>query len=195
MEKRNNAKRIKSKKMSSELSSTIVISTKNEVELEKQLITNNESSRPKRETKPKFATETKTGKKYKTSKRIVCVLCRENKCFANTKTYHQHVRKVHRKQKKIPKDLQKKIIVCEICSATLKSEAYFKRHMETRHSKKQKIYSCDNCGRSFNQKDYLRIHMDRHRIHQILTCTVCQKSYISKHTFRRHLKMVSLIES
>ena len=84
-----------------------------------------------------------------------------------------------------------RLIKCEICSTMLKSAAYFKRHMQTRHPKIVKVFICDNCGKSFDHKDYLRTHIDRHRRHQILICTLCQKSYISKATFRRHLKTVS----
>lgn len=116
-------------------------------------------------------------------KRFRCQKCRKDKSFTTQKQLDRHVDAVH--NKKIQSSL-----ICEICSASLRSEVYLKRHMDTRHPENPKTYVCDFDGRTFTAKDYIRIHMDRHRLHQVLTCTICQKSYISKHTFRRHLKMV-----
>lgn len=146
-----------------------------------------ESHRPKGNSKSKIVIDAEAAIKdahfTRKKSKLVCLLCPKEKTFASKTLLNSHFRKVHR---------ESKIIICEICSAKLKSEAYYKRHMETRHPKIQKIFFCDYCGKSFKHKDYLRIHMDRHRIHQILTCTVCQKSYTSRHTFRRHLKMVRM---
>lgn len=119
------------------------------------------------------------------SKRFHCLKCRKGKSFTTQKQLDRHVQTVHNKKNQCS-------LICEICSAALRSEVYLKRHMDTRHPENPKTYVCDFDGRTFAAKDYIRIHMDRHRLHQILTCTICQKSYISKHTFRRHLKMVRI---
>lgn len=116
------------------------------------------------------------------SKRFQCSACKTNKPFTTQKQLNRHIQRFHIKKEEE--------IICEICSQKLMSEKYFKRHLTTRHPERPKAFICDFEGRSFASKDYIRIHMDRHRKHQILTCTICQKSYISKHTFRRHLKMV-----
>lgn len=144
----------------------------------------NQTSRPRREKKVTQSVEACKEKKRKSRKlkSFYCSLCPRKKHFSSKKVYESHILEHDEKTEEL-------VFMCEICSAVLRSEAYLKRHIETRHSKVQKIYSCDSCGKTFSHKDYLRIHIDRHRVHQILTCTVCQKSYSSKHTFRRHLKM------
>lgn len=115
-----------------------------------------------------------------------CPKCRKIKSFSTQKHLDRHIRTVH--GKKAANNIE-----CDICSKFLKSENYLKRHMTTKHPDNPKMFICDFDGRSFAAKDYIRIHMDRHRLHQTFTCHICMKSYISKHTFRRHLKMVSSI--
>lgn len=122
--------------------------------------------------------------KTKKSKRFPCTKCGAKKVFTTQKRLDNHINKAHDKKSGSG-------IVCEICSAVLKTDLYFKRHMKAKHPENPKVYVCDFDGRTFTMKDYIRIHMDRHRRHQILTCLICQKSYISKHTFRRHLRIVS----
>ena len=109
------------------------------------------------------------------NKRFKCKTCKKIKFFSTHRQLQRHVQKSH----KIQED-----IICEICSQKLRSKKYFKRHMLTRHPAVSKRYICDFDGQVFAAKDYIRIHMDRHRQHQIHTCKICQKSYISKHTFR-----------
>lgn len=142
-----------------------------------------ENKRPKREVKsrPAFLENFDEKPVKRKSKRFHCKKCRKNKSFSTIKQLERHVQSHHE---------NKDAIICEICSAKLKSEVYYKRHVATRHPDTPKSYVCDFDGKAFAAKDYLRIHMDRHRVHQILTCKTCYKSYISKHTFRRHLKMV-----
>jgi hypothetical protein len=144
----------------------------------------NESQRTRRSTKAKFDDTSYKPRPKKKPKTLHCTICPKKKSFKSKVLLNRHLCQEHGTTKR-------QTIMCEICSAVLKSQAYFKRHMATRHPKTSKVFVCDNCGKSFTHKDYLRIHMDRHRVHQILTCNVCQKSYISKHTFRRHLRTVS----
>lgn len=144
----------------------------------------NANLRPRRQTsKIAVSVDHIDNKPYKRKKkRFRCVKCRKVKLFSTQKQLDRH--EITHSKKSL------NVIICEICSAQLKSEVYYKRHLAARHPDEPKIYICDHDGRSFAAKDYLRIHMDRHRVHQILTCHTCTKSYISKHTFRRHLKMV-----
>ncbi|CRL07690.1 CLUMA_CG020647, isoform A [Clunio marinus] len=116
-------------------------------------------------------------------KRYHCIKCHRRKSFTSQTQLDRHIANTHSKK------INHGVIICEICSAVLKSEAFYKRHLITKHPQTPKIYICDYDGKQFNAKDYLRIHMDRHRKNQILTCDICTKSYISLHTFRRHLKM------
>jgi transcription elongation factor Elf1 len=83
---------------------------------------------------------------------------------------------------------------CNLCDASLYSEKFLMRHMITRHPKTPKILICDFDGKQFRNKDNLKFHMERHRSTELLTCEICQKSYISKMTFKRHLKTVSLYQ-
>lgn len=154
----------------------------------KQSSTIIESSRPRRSNRPTFsklilsAEDLNIKNPKRKSKRFPCPTCKTLRSFTTHKQLCRHIQIVHKK-------IQPEII-CEICSQKLRSETYFKRHMATKHSATPRIYVCDFDGRAFTAKDYIRIHMDRHRQYQILTCTICQKSYGSRHTFRRHLKMV-----
>lgn len=152
-----------------------------------------ECIRPKRERKQKldfkfeastYEFEKKTISRKK--KRFSCLKCSNHKTFLSRKQLNKHNKNVH-----INKSEEN--IICEICSASLCSEAYYNRHVKTKHPTTPKLFICDYDGKDFAHKDYLRIHMDRHRVHQILTCKICTKSYISRHTFRRHLKMVGLL--
>lgn len=146
----------------------------------------NLNSRPKRNSsfKLQITADHVDKRTYKRkAKRFRCLKCRKVKLFTTQKQLERHEKVSHSR-----KSLD--VVICEICSAQLKSEAYYKRHLAARHPDEPKIFICDHDGKSFVAKDYLRIHMDRHRVHQILTCKICTKSYISKHTFRRHLKMV-----
>lgn len=144
--------------------------------------------RPKREIVSKLNIkledfkEEKHLKKSKT-RRFRCLKCRKDKYFTTQKRLDRHLHVAHEE-----KSEQK--LKCEICSKLLKSQVYLKRHMTTRHPEKPKVFICDYDGIIFAAKDYLRIHMDRHKLHQVLTCSICQKSFVSRHTFRRHLKMV-----
>lgn len=87
---------------------------------------------------------------------------------------------------------QRNKIKCPQCPKVLYSHSYLTRHLKTRHPKEKLNFLCDFDGKQFSTKDLLRIHMQRHAS-TILTCSVCMKSYISKHTFRKHLKSVSKI--
>lgn len=143
--------------------------------------TGNLSNRPKRSKKATSkvilsAEDLNTRQSKCKTKRFQCKTCKKIKSFPTQRQLQRHVQKSHSK-------IQDEVI-CEICSKKLKSEKYFKRHMSTRHPAISRSYICDFDGRAFAAKDYIRIHMDRHRQHQIHTCTICQKSYISKHTFR-----------
>lgn len=152
----------------------------------------NDNRRSRRETKSKIILSdeelinTNLVSKRK-AKRFRCIKCRKEKSFTTQKQLDRHIQTVHNKK------IQQCNLICEICSSSLRSEVYLKRHMDTRHPDNPRTFVCDFDGRTFAAKDYIRIHMDRHRLHQILTCTICQKSYISKHTFRRHLKMVRTV--
>lgn len=119
-------------------------------------------------------------------KRFRCQKCRKSRSFLTQKHLDRHMQIGHSKK-------AEKSVKCEICEKPLKSENYLKRHIATKHPENPKMFICDYDGRSFTAKDYIRIHMDRHRKHQTYTCSICMKSYISKHTFRRHLKMVKHI--
>lgn len=111
-----------------------------------------------------------------------CTQCKSGKAFSNQNRLDRHVERIHNSLKRV---------TCEICNVVLKSALFHKRHLMLKHPKTPRIYTCDYDGRTFELKDYLRIHLDRHRKHQMFTCEICQKVYISRHTFRRHLKMVS----
>lgn len=127
---------------------------------------------------------TKTTKRK--AKRFHCKDCKQTKSFTSSNKLNRHLSAVH-------KNKEHQTNVCEICSASLTSASYLRRHMLAKHPARPRMFICDYDGKEFVLKDYLRVHMDRHRKHQILTCTVCQKSFISKHTFRKHLMMVSLM--
>jgi Zinc-finger of C2H2 type/Zinc finger, C2H2 type len=145
-----------------------------------------ENRRPRREIKRKYkisAQDVSESPVKKKQKRFRCTKCTKERRFSTQKQLNRHLQQVHMRK-------STQSIICEICSATLKSEVYYQRHKASRHPETPKIYICDFDGCTFTAKDYIRIHMERHKVHQVLTCTICQKSYISKHTFRRHLKMV-----
>lgn len=149
-----------------------------------------EYRRPKREIISKLnrltAEDIEEEKQIKTKiKKFSCWKCKTNKSFLTQKQLDRHIQSAHKKK-------EEKKISCDICSKKLKSEIYLKRHKATRHRETPRVFICDYDGKSFTAKDYIRIHMDRHRLHQILSCSVCQRRYISKHTFRRHLKSVRI---
>jgi hypothetical protein len=159
-------------------------------QLENKSSEDEDSTRPKRETKVKFKdseddqVEKKKARRRKKTKRFHCTKCTTKMVFTTQRKLDNHLLNLH---SVIPSSS----IVCEICSSVLKSELFYKRHMRSKHPKDPKLYICDFDGRTFTTKDYIRVHMDRHQRHQILTCLTCQKSYVSRHTFRRHLKIVS----
>lgn len=126
-----------------------------------------------------FLVKVKTRKK---SKRFQCTQCKHRKAFMTQKRLDRHVATIHNSTKRV---------TCEVCNVVLKSALFHKRHMLARHPETPRLYTCDYDGRTFELKDYLRVHLDRHRKHQMYTCEICQRAYVSRHTFRRHLKMVS----
>lgn len=140
--------------------------------------------RPKRSNTTGFKYSAEDITEFKKRKRLRCKLCRQHKGYLTQSLLDKHMKEAHGRQS------QPTEFICEYCSMSLKSEVYYKRHLLARHPKTPKTYICDFDGREFPAKDYIRIHMDRHRAHPILTCNVCQKSYLSLHTFRRHLKLV-----
>lgn len=91
-----------------------------------------------------------------------------------------------------PNFVNGKGVKCKQCNKTLATNAYLARHIKTRHPKEKLEFICDFDGKKFSNKEYLKIHLERHS-NSILTCSVCMKSYLSKHTFRRHLKGVSYL--
>lgn len=121
-------------------------------------------------------------KTRKRSKRFNCAQCKHGKAFINQKRLDRHVATIHNSSKRV---------TCQVCNVELKSALFHKRHILAKHPETPRLYTCDYDGRSFELKDYLRVHLDRHRKHQMYTCEICQKAYVSRHTFRRHLKMVS----
>lgn len=120
------------------------------------------SRRPKREKSSKLSTITTADvaepKPKRKSKKFQCTRCRKRKCFSTQKQLDQHVSMVHTQKMRAN-------IVCEICSARLKSETYLKNHIMKKHPKTPKSFVCDFDGKTFAAKDYIRIHMDRHRVH------------------------------
>lgn len=141
-----------------------------------------------RQTKPKStisADDIKESPTKRKIKRFRCGKCRKEKSFTTLKQLNRHLLSAHCKK-------NPEVIICEICSALVTSEGYYKRHLKTKHPSVPKTFICDYDGRTFTSKDYLRTHIDRHRKHQILTCKTCMKTYVSRFTFRRHLKMVKL---
>lgn len=82
---------------------------------------------------------------------------------------------------------------CKTCNIVLSSEKYYLRHVRTRHPSDLRSYKCDFDGKEFRLKNCLRIHMERHRTSEIWTCDVCQRSYVCKITFQRHLKTVRVL--
>lgn len=108
----------------------------------------------------------------------------------STKSKSRNVR-LNRNNKQ-DKTSQKAEFSCEQCKITLSSEKYFNRHLRTRHPARLKNFTCDFDGKQFRLKNCMRIHMERHRTADFFTCEVCQKSYVCKITFKRHLRTVCM---
>lgn len=74
---------------------------------------------------------------------------------------------------------------CKICLKQLSSFAHLQRH-NLKHLPKN--YICDYEGRNFNTKDKLRLHILQHRKYYRVQCQVCQNSYTTNQSMRKHLR-------
>ena len=108
------------------------------------------------------------------------------KCDRCNKSYTQrghlnvHIKSVHLKVK----------FNCEFCDYQSTTKSSLKKHINTVHLK-LKPFQCDECDQSFGRSGHLKRHIDAVHKKIRFRCSFdgCDKSFLSKSNFSKHLKL------
>ncbi|XP_051503946.1 oocyte zinc finger protein XlCOF19-like [Myxocyprinus asiaticus] len=87
---------------------------------------------------------------------------------------------------------------CELCGKAFRRSDWLKLHMQIHMGKKQprpKRFICDQCGMKFDCSAALQSHIWKHRGERPLPCVLCEKTFYSLGTLRRHKKECHSAES
>ncbi|KAJ2943265.1 hypothetical protein O0L34_g12070 [Tuta absoluta] len=85
---------------------------------------------------------------------------------------------------------KEKTLRCETCGKTFAILARFKEHQRGHvRAERGPIYQCTYCAKSFTQSYSLTIHERTHRGEKPYTCTICNTSYGTNSSLKRHLKV------
>lgn len=106
-----------------------------------------------------------------------CVKC--NGIYKNTYSLNKHQKICGNDSNKIP---------CHVCLRMVRPKNY-RNHVISIHEMVES-YECSECFKTFKLKHRLAKHL--RRVHfptrEIFKCTVCENSYVSKDSLRRHVK-------
>ena len=80
---------------------------------------------------------------------------------------------------------------CEICLKAFRSERGLERHIESRHSEKEKeTFTCNICNKQIADERYLKKHMETQHLLKPYSCDRCDKSFPDEESLEIHKKEV-----
>ena len=80
---------------------------------------------------------------------------------------------------------------CQDCGKILSSLSNLKTHIKAVHEDEgQRPHQCYICGKSYKWSENLNYHMDYTHLKKTLQCPQCEKSFSTKQTVARHIKVV-----
>lgn len=98
---------------------------------------------------------------------------------------HQNMRK-HILQHKFGKQkVEKKKVLCELCSQWIISDR-MKRHIYAFHSN-DKNYKCNECGKEFKYSNSYNDHVDKHQNTPRYKCSYCGGTFFNSTNYKNHL--------
>ncbi|XP_021377008.1 zinc finger protein 184-like, partial [Mizuhopecten yessoensis] len=110
-------------------------------------------------------------------KRYKCHICSEQ-------FFESHHLKRH-----LMKHENGKIMKCTVCKKKFTRRLEYSRHLRTHNQfKDYRLYTCDTCDRGYDTRHGLVKHMLIHTREKPFNCTVCNKSFRCKDSFREHNK-------
>uniref|UniRef100_A0A182NCW2 C2H2-type domain-containing protein n=1 Tax=Anopheles dirus TaxID=7168 RepID=A0A182NCW2_9DIPT len=113
-------------------------------------------------------------KRHTGIKAFTCLYC--GKKFTANSNLNAHIRNVHSERK----DYR-----CAECAESFATKDHLNKHHRSRH-RQERTFGCGECGKSYLQRSHLNEHVAScHREDRYL-CTVCNSSYVSKSTLKRH---------
>ncbi|KAL4704689.1 hypothetical protein ACJJTC_002164 [Scirpophaga incertulas] len=78
---------------------------------------------------------------------------------------------------------------CKVCKSWFRTKGSLKRHIETRHSDRERKFTCEMCGSSFYRKNDIIIHMRVHTDERPYHCSYCSKRFRQIATLIRHKRV------
>ncbi|XP_052888891.1 gastrula zinc finger protein xFG20-1-like isoform X2 [Anopheles moucheti] len=113
-------------------------------------------------------------KRHTGNKAFACLYC--EKRFTANSNLNAHIRNVHSKRKNFR---------CTECNESFATKDHLNKHQRSRH-RQERAFVCGECGKSYLQRSHLNEHVAAcHREDRYL-CNVCNGSYVSKSSLKRH---------
>lgn len=137
---------------------------------------------------------------------FTCSIC--NKQLTSRKALDQHVRRVHRDEKKFSCDTQgcefhstnksdlerhrqlhieERNVVCEHCGKTFTTISILKDHVLYVHNMERQ-FVCEECGKAFKRNSLLNRHKMSHQQIRPFTCEQCGAAFKRSHHLTRHME-------
>uniref|UniRef100_A0A6P7H5M4 Zinc finger protein 600-like n=1 Tax=Diabrotica virgifera virgifera TaxID=50390 RepID=A0A6P7H5M4_DIAVI len=139
-------------------SSACVKTMGNEISLDKEIITGNESK--------------KSVSLYQTNYK--CYIC--SKYFSDEYMLRRHITTVHNEEK---------LFKCKECGKSLKTRNSFRKHMRT-HTEEE-MFECKVCSKKFREKYVHNDHMRTHTGENHYTCSLCSATFRNRTLLRNHI--------
>ncbi|XP_046621258.1 zinc finger protein 93-like isoform X1 [Neodiprion virginianus] len=137
---------------------------------------------------------------------FTCTIC--TKQLTSRKALDQHIRRVHRDEKKYSCDTQgcefhstnksdlerhrqlhieERNIVCEHCGKTFTTISILKDHVLYVHNMERQ-FVCEECGKAFKRNSLLNRHKMSHQQIRPFTCEQCGAAFKRSHHLTRHME-------
>lgn len=137
---------------------------------------------------------------------FTCSICKKQ--LTSRKALDQHVRRVHRDEKKFSCDtegcefhstnksdlerhrhlhIEERNIVCEHCGKTFTTISILKDHVLYVHNM-ERHFVCEECGKAFKRNSLLNRHKMSHQQIRPFTCEQCGAAFKRSHHLTRHME-------
>uniref|UniRef100_A0A182V3B9 C2H2-type domain-containing protein n=1 Tax=Anopheles merus TaxID=30066 RepID=A0A182V3B9_ANOME len=113
-------------------------------------------------------------KRHTGIKAFACLYC--EKTFTANSNLNAHIRSVHSARK----DYR-----CDECNESFTTKDHLNKHQRSRH-RQERAFVCGECGKSYLQRSHLNEHIAASHREDRYLCHVCNGSYVSKSSLKRH---------
>ncbi|XP_313707.6 zinc finger protein 585A isoform X1 [Anopheles gambiae] len=113
-------------------------------------------------------------KRHTGIKAFACLYC--EKTFTANSNLNAHIRSVHSARK----DYR-----CDECNESFTTKDHLNKHQRSRH-RQERAFVCGECGKNYLQRSHLNEHVAASHREDRYLCHVCNGSYVSKSSLKRH---------